>query len=100
MPAGGGLYPVPLPNPLSSRRLFFRQNLCSQREWAELVVDVGAHWQLETLLDHDDEMVVRYAAGALSNIELSLSRFRGSVLGEVCWQGASGWGQGAGQGAG
>jgi hypothetical protein len=48
------------------------QNLCFEREWAELAVSHNVHKRLEGLLGHEDGMVVRYASGALQNITRSL----------------------------
>ncbi|KAL1498546.1 hypothetical protein AB1Y20_013867 [Prymnesium parvum] len=48
------------------------QNLCYERDWADLVVAHNVHRRLEELLSHHDPMVVRYSAGALKNITHTL----------------------------
>ena len=48
------------------------QNLCYERGWAELVVVHNVHRRLESLLQHGDQMVVRYASGTLKNITHAL----------------------------
>ena len=42
------------------------QNLCYERDWAELAVSYDVQLRLETLLTHEDAMIVRYAT-ALQN---------------------------------
>ena len=48
------------------------QNLCFERDWAELSVSYEVHLRLESLLKHEDPMIVRYASGALQNITQAL----------------------------
>ena len=48
------------------------QNLCYERDWAELAVSYDVQLRLETLLTHEDAMIVRYASGALQNITRAL----------------------------
>ena len=48
------------------------QNLCYERDWAELAVSYDVHLRLESLLTHEDGMIVRYASGALQNITRAL----------------------------
>jgi len=48
------------------------QNLCYDREWAEHVVAHGVQAQLESLLSHEDQSIVRYASGALTNVATHL----------------------------
>lgn len=49
------------------------QNCCYDRGWAELVVAHAVHRRLEALLQSEDAMVVRYAAGTLKNITHALA---------------------------
>jgi len=44
------------------------QNLCFDREWAHQVVRHNLQPRLEALLAHEDQMIVRYASGALTNL--------------------------------
>lgn len=48
-------------------------NLTYTREWSELAVEHGLHRRLESLLTHEESLVVRYASGALNNITRALS---------------------------
>jgi len=48
------------------------QNLTYARDWAERVVTHGVHAQLEALLAHEEQTIVRYALGALSNVATHL----------------------------
>ena len=48
------------------------QNLCHEREWSDHLVQRRVHVTLEALLRHPDELVVRYASGALKNIAVTL----------------------------
>jgi len=48
------------------------QNLCFEREWAEIVVSHDVQRRLEALLEHEDALIVRYASGALQNLLRSL----------------------------
>lgn len=48
------------------------QNLCFEPDWSELAVAFDIHKRLETLLYHEDAMIVRYASGCLQNITRSL----------------------------
>ena len=48
------------------------QNLCFDRDWADLCVSHGVHRRLEVLLSHEDTLIVRYASGALQNMSRSL----------------------------
>ena len=48
------------------------QNLCHEPVWSELVMAHGKQARLEELTLHDDPMVVRYASGALKNIQVTL----------------------------
>ena len=50
------------------------QNVSCDRSWAELVVAHRVDHRLEQLTSHADPMVVRYAAGALTNIAQSLAQ--------------------------
>ena len=48
------------------------QNLCHDRDWSDLLMQRGVHSTLEALLAHPDELVVRYASGALKNMTATL----------------------------
>lgn len=50
------------------------QNLCHDREWSTLLVERRVHTTLEALLVHPDQLVVRYASGALKNISVTLQQ--------------------------
>jgi hypothetical protein len=49
------------------------QNLCYEADWSELAVSYDVHLRLESLLTHEDGMIVRYASGALQNITRALN---------------------------
>ena len=57
------------------------QNLCYERDWAELAVSYDVQLRLEALLTHEDGMIVRYASGALQNITRAL-QLEGDELSE------------------
>lgn len=48
------------------------QNLCHDRMWSELVNSHQVNKRLEQLVGHSNAQVVRYAAGALKNVSVTL----------------------------
>ena len=49
------------------------QNLCSDAQWCQFLIDNGALADLERLLEHPNPALARYAAGCLSNLQSSLA---------------------------
>ena len=48
------------------------QNLCHDPLWSELLVQRGYEPRMRALLEHPNAQVVRYAAGALKNLSVTL----------------------------
>ena len=59
------------------------QNLCYEADWSELAVSYDVHLRLESLLAHEDAMIVRYASGALQNITRALNLTDDSLSSEA-----------------
>lgn len=59
------------------------QNLCYEADWSELAVSYDVHLRLESLLAHEDGMIVRYASGALQNITRALNLTDDSLSSEA-----------------
>lgn len=55
------------------------QNLCNDPSWAGAVVEKHAEEVLQGLLEHKEEQVRRYAAGALRNVVAALEGGRGKL---------------------
>ena len=49
------------------------QNLCHDPEWSQVLLDEGVVSRLEELVDDPNELVQRYAAGALKNLMSALA---------------------------
>ena len=48
------------------------QNLCQDVAWCEVILENKAHTDLERLLGHMDDSTVKYASGALRNMQVAL----------------------------